>query len=411
MSLDTGRATRRSRSTGRRPAEAPSRSRPDAPLPLVVAGAVAGLAASGVALAALGLVALAAWMLAPDADLEAATMLEAAAGAWLAGQGLPVAIQGITVSVLPLGFGLVCVGLLILAARWAVSASAVGRRGEAVAVTLTAATVYGLVAAVVAVLARSLSVSPVRSLIVCGALAAVVTGVVALRAVAPRTGSPRSARAKFARDALAGGVCGALLLLAVGALGVLVSLLMHMPDVGMLLSRLQPDASGAVLLTVLSLAYLPVATVWGAAYLLGPGFAIGDGHVIGPLSDVPATTLPGLPLLAALPAEAPAFGVALPLVGVAIGAVVGWLLRRRGRVGLRGAGMAAVSSVLAGCFLAAASWLSSGSLGDSRLAVLGPVPLTVGLVTAAVLLLGTLLVVVWPSREGLAVHSEEVVRG
>ena len=48
-------------------------------------------------------------------------------------------------------------------------------------------------------------------------------------------------------------------------------------------------------ITVLCLVYLPNLAVWGAAYLLGPGFAVGDGTVVSPgevlLGPVPA--LPG----------------------------------------------------------------------------------------------------------------------
>lgn len=413
MSLDTGRRSGRSRPAvrSRRPSEAATEAptegrRSDAPLPLIVAGAVAGAAASGVALLALGLVSLVAWMLAPAAELEARTMLEIAAGAWLAGQGLPIVIQGVTVTLLPLGFGLVSVALLAAAGRWAARASAVGRRGEAVVVAATAALTYGVIAVVVALLAHNLAVSPLRALLVCGLLAFVVVAIAALRTSVP--GALRAGPA--ARDIAAGACTGVLLLLAAGALSVLASLLLHMPDVGLLLGRLQPDLAGAVLLTVLSLAYLPVVTVWATAYLLGPGFAIGDGHLIAPLSDVPSTTVPGLPLLAALPAEAPAFGVVLPAVGIGVGAVVGWLLRRRGRIALPGVGIAGGAALGAGAVLTAASWMASGGLGDARLSALGPSPLLVGLVGAGVIFIGAVAVVAWPARSiptTLAVVSED----
>lgn len=363
-------------------------------MPLIVAGAIGGAAAAGVALMSLGFLSLAAWMLAPAAELEASTMLEAAGGAWLAGQGLAPVIQGVTVTLLPWGFGLISIALLAFAARWAANASAVGRRGEALVVAATASVTYGVIAALVALLARNVGVSPLRALIVCALLAFVITAVVALR-----TSVPAALRTSPAvRDVVAGALAGTLLLLAAGALAVLASLLMHMPDVGLLITRLQPDVAGAIMLTVLSLAYLPVVSVWGTSYLLGPGFSIGDSQVIAPLSDVAATTVPGLPLLAALPSEAPAFGVALPLIGVLAGAGCGWLLRRRGHTGLRGSGVAALSSVTAGIGLALIGWLCSGSLGEARLAALGPSPLLLGLVASGVLLIGALAVVAWPSR-------------
>jgi len=415
VSLDTGRRPGRPRPAGRSrrapdaSVEAPPEggSRGDAPLPLIVAGSVAGAAASGVALMALGLVSLVAWMLAPAAELEARTMLEIASGAWLAGQGLPIVIQGVTVTLLPLGFGLVSVALLAVAGRWATRASAVGRRGEALVVAATAALTYGLIAAIVALLARNLAVSPLRAFLVCGLLALVVVTVVSLR-----TSIPGALRAgPVVRDIAAGACAGALLLLAAGALGVLASLLLHMPDVGLLLGRLQPDLAGAVLITVLSLAYLPVVTVWSTSYLLGPGFTIGDGSVIAPLSDVPATTVPGLPLLAALPAEAPPFGVILPALGIGMGAIVGWLLRRRGRTALPGVAIAAGAALGTGAIMALASWVASGGLGVARLASLGPSPLLVGAASAGAILVGALAVVAWPARSietTLTVVSEDV---
>ena len=408
MSLDTGRAARRPRPAPRRRAtdpgtatKAPARRRRqgDEPLPLIVAGAIGGAAAAGVPLMALGFLSLAAWMLAPAAELQASTMLEVAGGAWLAGQGLAPVIQGVTITLLPWGFGLISVTLLAFAARWAGNASAVGRRGEALVVAATASVTYGVIAALVALLARNVGVSPLRALVVCTLLAFVVTAVVALRTSVPGA----LAVSPAARDVAAGALTGTLLLLAAGALAVLASLLLHMPDIGLLLSGLQPDVAGAIMLTVLSLAYLPVVCVWGTAYLLGPGFAIGDGHLIAPLSDTPATTVPGLPLLAALPAEAPVFGIALPLIGVLAGAGCGWLLRRRGRTGMRGAGIAALSAGVAGIGLGLIGWLCSGSLGEARLAALGPAPVMLGLVATGVLLIGALAVVAWPSRSPVSV--------
>lgn len=415
MSLDTGRpptAARRARtpdgarlgstaaaSSARRAAPKRGRREADAPLPLIVAGGIAGAVAAGVPLMALGFATLSAWMLAPAADLDAATMIETAGGAWLAGQGLSPVIQGVSITLLPWGFGLISMALLVAASRWAANASSAGRRGEALAVAGATAVTYGFIAGLVALVCRNLDVAPLRALLVCMMLAFVIAAFVSLRTSVPgalRTGP-------VLRDVMAAAMAGTLLLLSAGAIAVAVSLLLHMPDVGLLLGRLQPDVAGAVLLTVLSLAYLPVVCVWATAYLLGPGFAIGEGHVIAPLSDVPATTVPGLPLLAALPSEAPAFGIALPAVGLLAGAACGWLLRRRDRVGAAGAGLAALSAVVAGAAMALLGLLASGSLGSARLADLGPSPLVLGLATTVLLLVGSLAVVVWPPRARAAV--------
>ena len=358
-----------------------------------------GAAAAALSLAALSLVTLTAWMLDPGADLSWGAMLEAAAAAFLAGQGVPLTIDGVSMSLAPLGFGLLSVMLIVIAARWAAAASAVGRRGEAFAVAGSLAATYGASAALTAILARHVGATPSVAFIVCAGIALLVALFAVLRSTRQ---FPSDAVPPNARDALAGGVAAALLIAMGGALLVLVTLLLHLPDIGLVLGGLNAGISGALLITMLTLGYLPVAIVWGSAYLLGPGFSVATNSVVGPLSDAPSTTLPGLPLLAALPAEAPPFGLALPLLAVAAGAVAGLLLRRRGHHGMRGLGIAAASATVTAVILAAAAWLASGGLGAGRLAALGPTPLLVGLAALVTVALGAAAVVPWKLRSTAA---------
>ncbi|MFG1669797.1 DUF6350 family protein [Streptomyces sp. Y7] len=84
--------------------------------------------------------------------------------------------------------------------------------------------------------------------------------------------------------------------------------------------------SGRFAVLLLCAALVPNAAVWAAAYALGPGFVLGSGHVVGPLSSAPAPLLPPFPLLEAVPETAVAgplrWGVAV--VPVVAGLVVGW---------------------------------------------------------------------------------------
>ena len=107
---------------------------PAAPLPLVVAGAAAGVAAAVFSYLSLVVIALAAWMLVPSGSQEWTEMLEVASGAWLASLGQAPTVAGVTLSLLPLGFSVLPIIAVIAATRWAADASAVARRGEAVAV-------------------------------------------------------------------------------------------------------------------------------------------------------------------------------------------------------------------------------------------------------------------------------------
>ncbi|NGO15621.1 hypothetical protein G5C60_50630, partial [Streptomyces sp. HC44] len=84
--------------------------------------------------------------------------------------------------------------------------------------------------------------------------------------------------------------------------------------------------SGRFAVLLLALALLPNAAVWGAAYALGPGFALGAGHVTDPLSSSPAPMLPPFPLLAAVPGAGPGTPLnwAAGAVPLAAGVVVAW---------------------------------------------------------------------------------------
>ncbi|MFJ6084074.1 DUF6350 family protein [Streptomyces sp. NPDC092369] len=87
--------------------------------------------------------------------------------------------------------------------------------------------------------------------------------------------------------------------------------------------------SGRFAVLLLCLALVPNAVVWAVGYGLGPGFVLGAGHVVGPLSSDPAPLLPPFPLLAAVPGAGVggplewAVGVVPVVAGVVVGVFVG----------------------------------------------------------------------------------------
>ncbi|NED14400.1 DUF6350 family protein, partial [Streptomyces sp. SID9124] len=56
---------------------------------------------------------------------------------------------------------------------------------------------------------------------------------------------------------------------------------------------------------LLALGLVPNAAMWGAAYGLGPGFALGTASTVTPLAFTGSPALPDFPLLAAMPAHGP----------------------------------------------------------------------------------------------------------
>ncbi|MFF8940994.1 DUF6350 family protein [Streptomyces sp. NPDC014864] len=153
-------------------------------------------------------------------------------------------------------------------------------------------------------------------------------------------------RARLGVAARAAGA-GALVFAGGGALVLGVSLVAHGAAAQAAFLRLTEGWSGRFAVLLLCLALLPNAMLWAAAYALGPGFVLGTGHVVGPLSSAPAPLLPPFPLLAAVPDSGPGTPVnwACAAVPVVAGLTMGWFAGaasvreregRRGREGREG---------------------------------------------------------------------------
>jgi Family of unknown function (DUF6350) len=147
-----------------------------------------------------------------------------------------------------------------------------------------------------------------------------------------------------------------------------------------LYERLHADVLGGAVLTLGELAFLPNLVVWAAAWLIGPGFALGTGSAVSPL----ATTLgpvPAIPLLGAIPAGETSFGFA----GLAVPVVAGFLAGAVTGRGVRDESVATraltglMIGVVGGALLGGLAALSGGAAGPGRLADVGPDPLMVAL--------------------------------
>ncbi len=373
----------------------PAGQAPSAPLPLVVAGGAAGAAAAVFSYLFLVVIALAAWMLDPSGSQEWTQMLEVASGAWLAGLGAAPTVAGITLTLLPLGFALIPILAVIGAARWASDASAVARRGEAVAVALALGVSFAVVAAVIASMSRTLTVSPLRAALVAGFAATLIAAFVVLRRAGLLSWDALPADV---RDGAAAAGAALLSLIAVASAMLIVAIVGNFEEMTSLLVQLDAGPSGLLLLAALSLGYLPSAVMWSLAYLLGPGVTVSVGTVVSPYAETTSAALPGFPLLAALPGQPPMGAMLLPLFGVAAGVIAGLLLRRRGHVGLRGCLVSGGAAVTTGAVLAVAAWLASGSLGDTTLQGLGPAALPVALAGTVLTAIGAVAVTALPAR-------------
>ncbi|MCU7730236.1 DUF6350 family protein [Actinoplanes sp. KI2] len=384
---------------GRRPTvKVPAQRRPPrparrAPLPVAVAFATAWAAALCYlpVAAVIGL----ARTLEGEGGLGGAA--HAGLAGWLLGHGVPIGT-----SIGPLGLPPLLLTMLIvwrlnragLHVTRAIGARRSGKVGDTLLAAFGIALTYALLGSVaaLAVDGKGTEVAPARAAInffvlgLLGALAGALRGTDALSALARHT--PGALRAGVRTGAMA-----ALFLLAAGAAVTGLSVAIGGGQAADTIAAYRTGVAGQAGITLLSLAYGANAAVWAAAYLLGPGFALGTGSAIR-LTEVTAGPLPTLPLLAGLP-DGPmgAAGTALLAVPVVAGAAAGWLLTLRlNRAGdqdgppwsqVLGGGL--LAGPAAGLVLAALCRASSGPLGDGRLATIGADPWQVGLMATVVL--------------------------
>ncbi|BDA63519.1 cell division protein PerM [Actinomyces capricornis] len=165
---------------------------------------------------------------------------------------------------------------------------------------------------------------------------------------------------------------------ALGVLSLLVLLAAAASSAGRV-SQLHDSLAGGGFLASLGLialqaAWLPTALVWAASWLVGSGFAVGEGTVFAPDRVVPGP-VPSLPLLGLLPAgPLGGVGLFLPLV-ITAGAMVAAWRRRTVLYSLR-VRYAVAAALLAGAVVAlgmgAACLAASGPVGPGAMAEVGP---------------------------------------
>lgn len=369
-------------------------------------GLVAAAWAAGAGLVALGVPVLLTWATDSRSGSGAAAATRAVGQLWLLAHGASLSVPEGTVGLTPLGLVLLPLALLHRAGRHGARSLHVRGLRQAARLVVAIGFPYALVAAVVSAVSASDAVRPAPVQAVLAGLAVGLLGSAsgALRE-ARLLGEVRRLPARLTRVLAGAGAAVAALLGAGAALGV-ASLLHHAGRATSLASATDPGLLGGVALLVLSLVLVPNAAVWGAAWLAGPGFAVGAGTAVGPF----ATTLgpvPALPLLAALPSgEAPSWVAWLVLlVPLSAGVLGGVLLARR--LG-GGPGQAALEGLLvglaAGLAVAALCALSAGPLGGQRMAQLGPSWWAVGLAVAAEVGLGAAAAAAVLRRRGPSVR-------
>ncbi|MBI3686136.1 MAG: hypothetical protein HY241_02140 [Actinobacteria bacterium] len=318
-------------------------------------------------------------------DASAADALRLAAQGWLLAHRARLDLVAGEVGLVPLGLTALVAGLLYRAGSGLGRALRVAELGTAARAVVALSGCYAAVVVITTGLADTptVRVDPARTLLGAGAIAVISGGLGLLR------GSPLGARLLTelpdgARLAGRFAAVSTAIVIAAGAVLAGGSLAFHHRRAAELSHALAPGLVDGIGLTLLGLVLVPNAAVWGAAYAVGPGFAVGAGTSVTPLSAT-AGPVPAFPLLAAVPAGGlpPLLVVAVLAVPV-LAAVLGGIAvgRVRGPTG-RAIRSVLAGSLLAGLGLAVLAWLAGGPLGFGRLAVFGPVFWRVGLAAAA----------------------------
>lgn len=233
----------------------------------------------------------------------------------------------------------------------------------------------------------------------------------------------------------------------IGALAVAVAVVVGGAQVVSLFEAGHMDVVGVTVTALGQLAFLPTLIVWAAAFLAGPGFALGTATSVSPVGTQ-LGVIPGIPVLGAVPQLDSPWFLLTALLPVALGALAGWAVRSRlvahadaapapasvapwatpslegligappeartaaqdepgDRFGVR-VTLTAVIAVLSGAAAALLAQLTSGSLGPGRLAEVGAAPGPVALAVGLEVFVGAAILLLSPRRRSRGAASDDV---
>jgi hypothetical protein len=374
--------TRPTGSPGQARAGQPAQASPRRAYPRALVGVAVALWTALLGLACLVCLTLAAWVTAAHHEDAVRPALATAVQAWLLAHHTGLAVASGSVAIVPLGLTAGLAALLVRGGRQAARLSHAGDVFDCLTTALAVATPYAVVAALLTRAARWGQVRPMPVEALAGAFVLAIGCCVfgALRET--EQWAPLLARLPVdVRLVLRAGFSASVVLVGSGGLIVVVGLATHTARATALMGSLHGGLSGTVLLSVVSVAYVPNVVGWAGAFSAGPGFGVGANTSVA-LSGVHLGAVPALPLLAPLPSSG-----AIPLAGwlvlagpVAAGLLAGWLVARdRPDGALR---LALAAGAVAGSAMGIFGWLSAGALGPGRMADVGPVGWQVALAVA-----------------------------
>ncbi|MEO6606629.1 MAG: DUF6350 family protein [Aeromicrobium sp.] len=321
-----------------------------------------------------------------SADLAFAGFARGAARTWLVSLGSGLDTGDVSLGVVPIGASLVCVAVVALTAGWVVA--------DPVELSGFAASTAGASGVIAGIASAASNAGDVHTSVVRAAVGAfIISGAGATIGAVLRHKEMTEQWLTVntdVRSVLRASVPAVLAVLASSAVIVLALLVVHLSRAGDLWAVLDPGFGGGIALAVGSLLAVPTLILWTASALIGPGFALGTDTSVD-LSGSQLGEVPGLPVLAALPAPGEFAGwvFVLGLIPLVAGMLAGWRVDVRDREDLlTRLGLGAAAGGCAGLVLGLLIAVSGGAIGPGRMADAGPPMLTPLLVAVPVMALG-----------------------
>lgn len=358
-----------------------------------VGGALAGLQA---ALFSLALVLIPVWVASAavaDANVSWGQSSGAATRMWLLAFGVPWAVDGVAITLAPLGLtALTAIMLAQLARRFAAATWVAGFA----AVAAFAATV-GFATTLAWAGAEDTRSRMVQAVVWAVLLAIPAVGWGLLRqhgatmAWLPRVLLVVRAGVRVGTAMTAGVVT-------LAALVLMVSTLASRHQIADAATGLGVDSAGGVALAFLETSYALTLVIWVVSWLTGAGFSLAGVDVSSaqPLPD----TMPAVPLLWSLPHASGGWIAWSPVAVMLLGAVIVVAVRSRLGSGWQPLGAIGIGVVLAGLAIGVASALAHGAMGPGSLATVGPQAVVAAVLVASELGLGA--VVAWALMRAFA---------
>jgi len=325
------------------------------------------------------------WLLGHGVDIT--VVLDPATAAALS---LPGASTPVTLTIAALGFALLTV---LLGARAGIRIAETGylRLGSAVSLA-----VFAAVSCAVTLSARHPSASPSlwQGTVLPTVVFAIGLAIGALRADGIRDApagrfaqwlDARPPRPRLIVSAsLRGGVASAAGIVAAASVLTAVNIAASYARIITLYEGLHTEVLGGIAVTLAQLAFVPNVVIFAASWLVGPGFALGEGSSVTPIGTQ-LGPIPAIPILGALPSGHLALGFLGLLVPVVVGFLAGALLAPGLREQLATLDLIVTGigiGIVGGVTLGVLAWASAGAAGPGRLAQVGANPWAVGAAAA-----------------------------